>query len=79
MAIATQKLHKIIQNGIGALSSKYSISQSIDRTTYDVRKYNGFIGVMSGKYINEIAEILKNEGLNIDASSVDRGFIKIYG
>lgn len=78
MIITTQKLHKLIQNGIGVLSSKYSISQRIDRATYDVRKYNGFIGIMSAKHINEIVEILKNDGLNIDATNVDRGFIKIY-
>lgn len=77
MVISTQKIHSIIQNKIGILSSKHSIFKRIDRTSYDVRKYTGFIGVMSGKHIKDIAEALKQEGLNIDSSNIDRGFIKI--
>ena len=76
--ITPQKLHTVIRNKIGQLSSKYSPSQKIDRTTYDL--YNGFknhLGIMSGKYINEICEALTEAGIKYNDSKIDKGYILV--
>ncbi len=78
MKITTQKIHKIIQNKINVKSSKYSPSQKIDRTSYDLfTKIKGMYGIMSHKYIREIADALIESGLCIDCTDIDRGFIKM--
>ena len=75
--LTIQKLHKIIRDNVGILSSKYAPSQKIDRTTYDVKEFKGFFGVMSSNHINEIVAALEANGLHVDASTSERQFIKI--
>ena len=76
--LTTQKLHSIIQKRINKLSTKYSVSEKINRTTYDVcTRLRGTYGVMSSSYLPEIIEALKSAGIEFDDSCKDRGFIKV--
>jgi len=76
--ITPNKLHKVIQAEIGVLSSKYSVSQKIDRTTYDVcNMMKGILGVTSTKYITQIAEALEAADIEFDNSNIDRGFLTL--
>lgn len=73
------KIHKIIRDHVGVLSSKYAPSQKINRQTYDVKEFKGVFCVMSGNaMIQEIATALKNSGLNLDESTIDRSFVKVW-
>lgn len=76
--LTTQRLHSVIQAGTGVLSSKYSPSQRIDRTTYDVNTMlKGVYGVMSSKNIKQIAEVLRAAGIQFDDGEIAKGFVKV--
>ncbi len=76
--LTTKKIHSIIRNHLQLKCSKYSISQRINRNTYDLHtKIAGVYGVVSGKYINEIATALTNAQIKFDKSTIERGFLKI--
>lgn len=75
--VSIQKVHSDIRGLIGEASSKYIPSQQIDRTTYDLKDYGGFYGIMSAKHAEEISDHLKSEGYKVDDSMIDRGLIKI--
>lgn len=77
--LTAQKLHRIIQDRIGQLSSRHSPSQRIDRQTYDVcSRFHGFFGICSAdaNMLSEIREACLDSGLKIDDSEFGRGFIK---
>ena len=77
--LTTQKLHKVIQSKLGVKSSKYSPSQRINRTTYDVSTlFKGFYGVMSSSHIDEICEALDESGIRYNAEGKARGFVEVY-
>lgn len=76
--ITPQKIHAIIRKKTGQLSSKYSPSQRIDRTTYDVHnRMKYMLGIMSSKYINEICEALDEAGIAYDDSGKGKGFVTL--
>lgn len=76
--LTTQKLHKVIQEKINVLSSFYSVSQKINRQTYDVYTgFKGVYGIVSADYLNEICEALNEAGIKYDDSQIERGFIKV--
>ena len=77
--LTTAKLHKIIQKEIGVLSSKYSPSQRINRTTYDVnpRLIKGFYVVFSTTHLESIIDSVKESGIRFDDTQKQKGFIKI--
>lgn len=76
--LTTQRLHKVIQEKINVLSSFYSVSQRINRTTYSVNtSLKGVYGVFSTSYLNEICEALDEAGIQYDNSQIERGFIKV--
>ena len=76
--LTTQKLHSIIRGGINKKCSKYSVSQKINRTSYSLyTRMRGIYGIMSGQFINEIAEALTRAGIVFDDLGIDRGWIKV--
>jgi len=76
--ITTQKLHKVIQAKLALLSSKYSVSQQVDRTTYNLyTKMKGVYGVFSTKYLKEICEALDGAGIKYDNEKFERGFVVV--
>jgi hypothetical protein len=77
--VTSQKLHSDVRGFIGQASSKYSPSQKIDRSTYDLRDYGAFYGMMTAKNeaAKEIAAHLESLGYSVDASGADRGFLKV--
>lgn len=77
MKITTQKLHKIIQGEIKTLSSKYAPSQKVDRTTYDLLAFKGFIGVCSSQYINQICKALDDAGVLYDDRGLSKQFVRV--
>jgi hypothetical protein len=73
------KIHKIIRDHVGVLSSKYSPSQKINRQTYDVKEFKGIFCVMSSSVmIIQIALALKISGFKLDESTINRGFVKVW-
>ena len=76
--LTTTKLHSIIRKATGNKCSKFSPSQKIDRTTYDINTmFKGFYGIISGQNIIAIRDAVKEAGLVFDESEISRGFIKV--
>lgn len=79
--LTAQKLHKIIQEKIQVKSSKYSVSQKINRRTYDVvtlfKKFYG-VAVSSNVDIQDIIDALTEAGIKFDDSEKERGFVKVW-
>lgn len=74
--LTTQKLHKVIQSGLGQLSSKYSPSQHIDRQTYEVfTMFAGAYVVTSTNHLEEIGEGLAKSGLKFTLDSIKQVLI----
>lgn len=77
--LTTQRLHKVIQGKINVISSKVSLTQSIDSKTYDVisRLKKAYV-VVSVQYIHDICDALRDVGITFEHSQVNKYAILVH-